>query len=330
MHSAVLLGNTSALDAAYTPALREKLAGLCRLDRRIIAPDEWRSRTDSLGRADVIFSAWGMPKMDAEFLSAAPNLRAVFYAAGSVKDFYTPEAQTRGIVVSTASEANSRPVAEYTLGAILLGLKNFWKYARQSPAEKCNLSAPHPPGACGTKVGLVALGAIGRRVARLLRGHGIDVLVHDPFVTAADLADLGAKPAGLEEIFSSCHVVSLHAPWLPETENMIGAPLLSRLGKDATFINTSRGALVNEAGLAEVMSARPDLTAILDVTHPTPPAPDSALRSLPNVILTPHIAGSVNGEIARMGEMMTEEFSRYADNQPLRFVIDPNKLKLMA
>lgn len=330
MYNAVFLGKLPALDAAYTPAVRKKLAARARLNPENIAPDQWRSNALSLGEADVIFSAWGMPRMDQEFLEAAPRLKAVFYAAGSIKEFYTPEAERRGIAVSAAGEANSVPVAEYTLGAILLGLKNFWWYARQTPEEKFDLRGPHPPGAYGTKVGLVALGAIGRKVAGMLRNHGVEVLVHDPFVGADTLAQLGAKPASLEEIFSLCHVVSLHAPWLPETENMVGGSLLSRMRQNATFINTSRGALVDEAELAEVLSRRPDITAILDVTHPIPPSPGSPLRTLPNVILTPHIAGSVNGEIARMGEAMAEEFCRYADSQPLHFAIDPKKLKLMA
>lgn len=330
MYTAVFLGNPRVLDAAYTPAIRAKLAALARLIPENISTDQWRSDAAALRDADVIFSGWGMPKMDAGFLAAAPRLRAVFYAAGSVKEFYTPEAESRGITVSTAGDANSVPVAEYTLGAVLLGLKNFYWYARQSPGEKCNLRVPHPPGAYGTKVGLVALGAIGRRVAGMLRNHGVEVLVHDPFVAEEVLAALGATRASLEEIFSSCHVVSLHAPWLPATENMVGASLLSRMRQNATFINTSRGALVNEAELADVLSGRPDLTAILDVTHPIPPRPDSPLRSLANVILTPHIAGSVNGEIARMGEAMAEEFARYANSQPLLFAIDPKKLNLMA
>ena len=116
-------------------------------------------------------------------------------------------------------------------------------------------------------------------------------------------------------------MISLHTPELPETLGMISGELIAAMKPGATFINTARGAVVREKELIAVLSRRPDLTAVLDVTDPEPPAPDSPLLTLPNVVLTPHIAGSMGREIQRLGRYMVEELQRYLAGEPLRWHI---------
>jgi phosphoglycerate dehydrogenase-like enzyme len=198
------------------------------------------------------------------------------------------------------------------------------------PAEFRHAATP-VAGAYGSTVGLVSLGAIGRRVARLLaENHEVRLLVHDPHLPDGEASAHHAEPASLPDVFSRSDVVSIHTPWLPETEKMVGADLVLSMKPGATLLNTSRGAVIDEDGLCEALRLRPDITAILDVTHPEPPAPDSALRSLPNVFLTPHIAGSTGPEVARMGRWMLEEARRHLAGEPLRHRIDPDRLALMA
>lgn len=179
-------------------------------------------------------------------------------------------------------------------------------------------------------MGLVSFGAIGRLVAERLRSYEIEVLAYDPYANAASASALGVRLVSLEELFSKCHVVSLHTPWLPETEKMIGARLLRLLPRGATLLNTARGAVIDEDALCAVLVERPDLNAILDVTHPEPPLPHSPLRTLPNVVLTPHIAGSLGGEIARMGFWMKAELERYLDGLPLEHAVSEQMLAQMA
>lgn len=329
MKKAVLLGPDPLLSAAYPPELRSRLAQLVALAPSTIPPEAWREHRTALGSADLIFSTWGMPPLDEEFLGAAPALEAVFYAAGTVKGFATPAAADRGIVISSAAEANGIPVAEYCLATILLSLKNFWACTRQSPAGKFRKEG-EPRGAFGAVVGLVSLGAVGRRLADLLAHHDVRVLVHDPYLRPEDAARHNATLVGLDEIFRASDVVSLHTPWIPETEGMIRAEHLRAMKPGATFINTSRGAVVDEPGFCEALRERPDVTAILDVTHPEPPAADSPLRTLPNVILTPHIAGSMGSEVARLGWWMLDEAERLLDGRPLRHRVDHARLPLMA
>jgi phosphoglycerate dehydrogenase-like enzyme len=271
-----------------------------------------------------------MPVLSGEFLEAAPALKAVFYAAGSVKGFVTDAGWERGIVVSSAWAANGVPVAEYSLAAILLSLKRFWHFSRMTRSGAVRSDDLNLPGAYHTKVGLVSLGAVGRATARLLKPFDLTLLAYDPFLPAGAAEDLNVGLVPLEELFRECDVISLHAPWIPETERMITGRLIASMKEGATLINTSRGAVVAEDEMIEVLTRRPDLSAVLDVTYPEPPAPDSPLRSLPNVILTPHIAGSMQGECARMGSWMAVEFQRYVSGEPLRHAVTRDRLARMA
>jgi len=296
-----------------------------------VEPSLWKQACDRLAEAEVIVGTWGMPKLDEEFLAAAPRLRAVFYSAGAVKGFVSDASWARGITISSAWAANGVPVAEYTLGTILLSLKRFWHFTRdmRSP-EGSTQGALRIPGAYHSKVGLVSLGAVGRATARLLQSFEIDVLAYDPFLPSEQAAELGVTLVSLESLFEQCEVVSIHAPWIPATERMVDGALISRMKNGATLINTSRGAVVAEDELCEVLANRPDLSAVLDVTYPEPPAPDSPLRQLPNVLLTPHIAGSMQVECARMGSWMAEELRRFCAKEPLRYSISKEQLASMA
>ena len=111
---------------------------------------------------------------------------------------------------------------------------------------------------------------------------------------------------------------------------VLNRPLFASMRADATFINTGRGRQVNEADLAAVLAERPDLTALLDVTDPEPPAPDSPFYALPNVHLTSHIAGASNDEVLRMADTMIEEYQRWVDGQPLRYAVTQAMLARMA
>lgn len=293
-------------------------------------PGHWKEAGEVLRQADVIVSTWGMPVLDAEFLAAAPALKAVFYAAGSVKAFVTEASWEREIVVSSAWAANGIPVAEYSFATILLSLKRFWHHSRMMRDATASHKNLPVAGAYHSKVGLVSLGAVGRATARMLGSLEVTLLAHDPFIPEEQAGELQASLVSLPELFRECDVISIHSPWIPETERMITGELIASMKPGATLINTSRGAVIAEDEMVEVLSRRPDLSAILDVTHPEPPAADSLLRSLPNVVLTPHIAGSMQGECARMGSWMADELRRYLSGEPLRYRVTRGMLAKMA
>ncbi len=314
----------------FPPNVIEEIRQLVDCPPAVIDPGDWHQAKAELKQADLIFGTWGMPLMGEEFLAAAPALKGVFYAAGTVKGFVTDKVWDRGIFVSSAWAANSIPVAEYTLAAVLFSLKRFWHFSRATRLEDWRPKICPVPGAYHSKVGLISLGAVGRAAARLLNHFDLTLLAHDPFFSPKMAAELNIGLVSLEELFRECDVISIHAPWIPETERMITGKLLASMKEGATLINTSRGAVVAEDEMIEVLARRPDLSAVLDVTYPEPPAADSLLRSLPNVVLTPHIAGSMERECERMGKWMVDELRRFLTGEPLRHVVTRDQLARMA
>jgi phosphoglycerate dehydrogenase-like enzyme len=283
-----------------------------------------------LAEAEVILSGWGAPAMDATFLEAVPNLRVVLYGAGSIRRVATPVLWNRGVRITSAYAANAVPVSEYALAAILFSLKRGWHFAFSARREKALPRQSQVPGAYGSTVGLVSLGMVGRLVRERLRPFDLRVVAYDPYVTPEEAHVLGVDLMSLEDLFASSEVVSLHAPLLPETEGLILGSHLASMRRNATLINTSRGAVVREAEMVEVLEERPDLWAVLDVTHPEPPEPDSRLYDLPNVVLTPHIAGSLGSECRRMGRLVVDELRRYVAGEPLEYEITRERAALMA
>ena len=308
-----------ALARAYPPDLVDALRAEAGLDPAPLSEADLRA--GAAADCDALFATWGMPALsEAELAAALPRLRAVFYAAGSVQAFARP-LLARDVEVFSAWGENAVPVAEVAVAQILLANKGFFRFRHgpKDPAagEAERRAALAYPGNLGCRVGLLGAGGrIGSLVARALRAHRVEVLGHDPFLEDARAAELGVRKASLEEIFATCQTVSNHLADNPATRGLLGYALFSRMPPTATFLNTGRGAQVVEADLARALREEPGRTAVLDVTLPEPPAPDSPLRALPNVLLTPHFAGSSGNEVRRMGEAMLAAFRDWRDGRP--------------
>jgi phosphoglycerate dehydrogenase-like enzyme len=282
----------------------------------------WRGKLDDV---TCIFSGWGMPKMDAAFFEVFPRLKVLFYGAGAVRGFVTDEVWQRGVQIVNANVANGFSVAEYTAANILLCLKQVWPIALRIKREARYVRLEHGDvaGAYGSTVGIISLGAIGRMVIERLRNSAVNIIAYDPFVDAARAKALGVEMCSLEDVFRRADVVSLHTPWLTETIGLITGDHFRLMKHNASFINTARGAVVRESEMIDALRERPDLFALLDVTYPEPPAPDSPLFTLPNVIVTPHIAGSMGDECQRMGRFMVDELERWLRGEPFKHLVTP-------
>ncbi|MFP4167050.1 MAG: hydroxyacid dehydrogenase [Opitutales bacterium] len=331
LRKAAYVLNAESFELIYPPEIRRQLEGLADFIPEPVFTQHLEERMPDLAEVEVIFSGWGAPRMDQAFLDALPKLKAVFYGAGSIRGFVTPEFWDRGIRVTSAYAANAIPVSEYTLATILLSLKSFWHYSRLAKEGKGRGNpARSAYGAYRARVGLVSCGMIARKVIERLLTFDLNVRVADPFLTDEEATRLGVERVPLDELFSECEVVSLHAPNLPETRRMIQGSHFKRMKKDATFINTARGAIVAEDELIEAAEQRPDLSFVLDVTAPEPPVPDSKFYSLANIVLTPHIAGSIGNEVERLGDYMLAEFRLYLEGCPLRWEITRETAEKMA
>jgi len=278
-----------------------------------------------LSDVDVIFAGWGMATLDDTLLAAAPRLKAVFYAAGAAA-WLTQNAIDRDIKVTTAQIANSVPVAEYTLAMILLSLKHAFQLAHQTRSGRYFPDRNGCPGCYGATVGLISYGTVAKVLRERLRAFDLNVLAYDPFLTADEAAADDIELADLDEVFERSDVVSLHTPLLPETYGLITGHHIASMKLGATFINTARGPVVREEEMLDVLSRRLDLQAVLDVTHVEPPAPQSRIYSLPNVLLTPHIAGSAGLECRRMGRHMVHELERFLRGEPFATPLDFSRL----
>lgn len=323
----------NALAAAFDEQTRALLCQTLEFLPRTITPDTMQAYRSELAHTEYLFSTWGMPQLtEAQITDVFPNLKAVFYAAGTVQYFARPFLNC-GVRVFSAWTANAVPVAEYTVAQIVLANKGFFQGLRRQ--EKDGRTAFYEyshsfPGTYRVKIGILGVGSIGSLVLKMLQDYYVETYAYDPFASDEKLQQLGAKRAGLAEIFSECQTISNHIANLPSTQKMLRYEHFSRMKKNATFINTGRGAQVVEEDLIRALREEPDRTALLDVTFPEPPEKESPLWTMPNVILTPHIAGSMNQEIARMGAIAAQEYTALWQGEQTRCEVTLPMLETMA
>lgn len=328
--TALLVAREGIIDAVYGPPAQAAIAELVDLVAPPQTPTTLLGQPRALESAQLILSSWGMPRVDREFLARAPALRAVFYAAGSVKAFVTDDLWARGARVTCAQSTLAEGVADYACAAIVMALKGVWRLAGEARDRQIWPSHEGVNGVWGATVGVISLGFIGRLVSERLSSMGVDVLAYDPFVAPGQAETFGAKLTDLADMFSRSQVVSVHAPLLPSTEGLVTGALMQRLPFGATLVNTARSGIIVQDQLVDILRQRPDLSAVLDVTTPEPLPPGSPLFSLPNLIITPHIAGNVGNERRRLGQAMVAELRRYVAGEPLEHEIDPTLLPLSA
>ena len=224
--NALYVLNPVEADRIYGPEEREAIARRVNVLAEPLSPHQAINSRYLLREVEIIFSGWGGPVLDEQFLAAAPKLKAFFYGAGTVRALITDGVWQRGIVVVTAWVANAVPVAEFTVSMIVLALKDAWRSSALVRHNRNFHRSEFTRGTVGATVGLVSLGAVGRMVAQRLREFDLKVLLYDPFATSEDAKELGAEIVELGELFSRSDVVGLHTPWLKETEGLIQASRL--------------------------------------------------------------------------------------------------------
>lgn len=282
---------------------------------------------------DILVTGWGCPFISREIVASAPKLRLIAHAAGTVKYHLDPAVFEAGIAVTNAVDANAVPVAEFTLAMIILANKRTFEFRDLYRADPTRTSShalmDTPIGNYRRTVGIVGASHIGRRVIRLLEPLDCSILLYDPHIRAGDQITQRVQLVSLDDLMGKSDVVSLHAPSLPETRGMIGARELGLMRDGATLINTARGALVDEAALVAALETG-RISAVIDVTEPEIPPADSELYRLPNVFLTPHIAGAIGTERSRLGNLVVDEIELFVAGKPLVHRVEPALLQQLA
>jgi phosphoglycerate dehydrogenase-like enzyme len=307
-------------EQVLTPSARAALESMVEL----VAPtavDLAALSPETLDTIDVLLGGWGCTALDDALLARMPKLRLLAYAAGSVKHTVTPATWEHGIVVTSAAAANAVPVAEFTFAAIVMIAKDVFRVREQLRETRGTAAVigTGPFGAVGTRglrVGIVGASTIGRLVIERLATLDVEIAVTDPYLDDDRATALGVARMEVDELFAWSDLVSVHAPDLPSTRHLVNADRLARLHDGAWILNTARGALVDtEALTRECVAGR--LNAFLDTPDPEPLPADSPLYDLPNVVLTPHIAGSLGNEISRLGDLAVAEIRRFLAGEPL-------------
>jgi D-3-phosphoglycerate dehydrogenase len=245
-------------------------------------------------------------RVTAELLEHAPQLRVVGRAGVGVDNIDVEAATRRGVLVMNTPGGNAVSVAEHTF-ALLLAL------ARSVPRlnEAIHAGRWEKSGATGTELrgktlGLAGLGRVGSEVARRAHAFEMKVLAHDPFVGAEVAREADVELVPLDQLFARSDYISLHAALSPATEKMINAAAIAKMKRGARLVNTARGELVDEAELAEALRSGHLAGAAVDTFTEEPPR-NSPLIGLPNVIATPHIAGSTAEAQEEVGTLIAQQ-----------------------
>lgn len=311
---AIVAMNPPALAENLFGPHRSRLSGLVEVPADVLTEFESERASRLIGDVEILLAGWGCPRVDREMLDRMPSLRAVVFAGGTASAVLdTVEAVRRGIVFTNAGEGNAQAVAEYTAATIVLAGKRA-RYAEQiyrdGRAFVDREADLLDTGNFGRTVGLVGASRIGRRVAQLLLATDLRVVIYDPYASEEEIVSLGGIKVELDELLAVSDIVSLHAPATPETEQMIAERELAIMRDGAVLINTARGSLIDHDALRTHLRCG-RIEAILDVTEPEPLAADDELWTLPNVTLTPHIAGATGNELHRLGRDVVDEVARY-------------------
>ena len=297
---------------------RQTLAELVDIDLTRPEFDLERTPPEQLEQIELLIAGWGAPTLSRSSLDRLPSLRAVVHWAGGV-GFVDAGATERGIVISSGRRANGIPVAEFTVAMVTLAAKDvFWAsrvYCREQRMIDREAELPRT-GLYGATVGIVGASSIGSLVMEMLKPYDVEVLLYDPTATTQRAESLGAELVGdLRDLARRCGILSVHAPDMPSTHEMISRAVLAAMPDGATLINTARGALVDQVALVdELESGR--IRAVLDVTEPDPLPAGHPLYTLPNVFLTPHLAGSMGNELRRLGVAAITEVERFVSGVP--------------
>lgn len=318
------------MDYVYTPKQHDRLRTLAEIDTGKVYT---RQELDNPAaeQAEAVFSTWGMPALTREEIDQfLPNVKEVYYAAGSVQLFARPWLE-KGVRVFSAWQCNAVPVARFTVGQILLALKGYFRAVQlQISRDSARSMVRHYPGSYEARVGLLGCGAIGSRVAKMLQGMDVEVLVFDPFLPDERAAELQVRKTTMEEIFATCDVISNHLANLPATRHIIKKEHLFSMRPYATFINTGRGAQLDEMELKDALLADPTRTALMDVLDNEAAADANPLLYLRNCIVSPHMAGSSGNEVHRMSESMLDTFAAVRAGEKVACEVTLAQLETMA
>lgn len=289
-------------------------------------PIDTAAAIELLKHCEVGLGSWKTPKPDAQIMAACPRLKCWIHVAGSPKAIFGSHLDGRNFTVGCTAPAVAQAVAEMTLAELILGLKRVLENAHANRTNR-TVKPINSRNLASCTVGVIAASQVGRALIKLLRQFGSTVLLFDPFITETQAADMGVRlTKDLMELCQSCDAITVHAPLLPSTYQMLMGKHFQAMRPGTVFINNSRGSIVDEKALIMELQ-RGRLFAFLDVSDPEPAAIDNPLRTLPNVVYTSHIAG---GSDLRLGKQAVSDVEAYLAGKPMTMSVTRDMLDRIA
>ncbi len=276
----------------------------------VLTPDQLDGKlAEELQSADALLVRSAV-QVDADLLERADKLRVIGRAGVGVDNIDLDAATRKGIAVMNTPGANAVAVAEHTLGMMLAMARHLCRADRLMHSGKWEKKSLQGTELRGKTLGIVGLGRIGMEVARRAKAFGMEVVAHDPFVSASVAKEHGIRMASLDDLYAAADYLTLHVGLTPQTSGMINSESIGRMKKGVRLVNCARGELIQEADLAEALKAGQVAGAALDVFSEEPPK-NSPLVALGNAILTPHIAGSTNEAQEAVGYQIAQQVKEY-------------------
>src|SRR5438445_1267845 len=276
----------------------------------VVTPDQLNgSLAQELETADALLVRSAV-QVNGALLEKASKLRVIGRAGVGVDNIELEPATRKGIAVMNTPGANAVAVAEHTIG-LMLSMARFLPRANElMHAGKWEKKSLQGTELRGKTRGIVGVGKTALEVAKRARAFGMEIVAHDPFVSAAIAKDNGIRLAGLDEVYGASDYLSLHVGLTPQTQNMINAESVMKMKRGVRLVNCARGELIDEAALATALQEGQVAAAAMDV-FVKEPLKDSPLQKMENVILTPHIAGSTNEAQEAVGQQIAMQVKEY-------------------
>ncbi len=269
----------------------------------------------------------GLDDYTAKVLEKAERLKILARYGVGIDNVDLKKATELGIIVTYTPGANTIAVAEHTFSLILSLIKNIPKLNEAAKRGEWGGKRELNRELYGKVLGIVGLGSIGRAVAAMAKGFGMEVIAYSPRVKKEDAEKIGVKLVSLEELLQKSDVVSIHTSYSPQKYHLIGERQLKMMKKTAYLVNTARGELIDEKALVNALKNGDIAGAALDVFEHEPPSPDNELLKLDNVIVTPHAASHTWEAVRRMGEMVTEDIEAVLKGLKPKNIANPEVLE---
>ena len=278
--------------------------------------DRQLTETTDVAEAEILLIR-SRTRVDEDLLARAPRLKLVVTATSGFDHIDWRSCRAREITVAHTPAANAASTAELTLTLMLAWERRLLAAVKNVRGNQWRQTLARPRGLAGQTLGVVGLGRVGGRVAKLASAFGMTVQAYDPYVEPERFADAGALRLGFIELLRTSDYVTLHVPLTKETKHLLNQPTFGEMQRDAVLVNTCRGAVVNENDLLSALDERRIAGAAVDVIEREPPPAGHRLLTHPQLLMTPHVGAFTDAAWSRASGEAVDKVQAFARGETI-------------